>query len=133
VPVSEILVKTGIGNLVLLPAGRTVSNPVELLASDKMHSLIKELKQRYMDRYVIIDTPPILAYAEAISIGSAVDGVIFVVQERGPQKKLVENALSQIKNLNILGIVLNNSDTTNFNGQYSYYYRNDKHKKGEKR
>jgi exopolysaccharide/PEP-CTERM locus tyrosine autokinase len=131
VSVSEILVKTGIGNLVLLPAGSTVSNPVELLASDKMRSLIKELKQRYMDRYVIIDTPPILAFAEAITIGSSVDGVIFVVKERGPQKKLVENALSQIKKLNILGIVLNHSDKTNLDEQYSYYNRYDKLKKGD--
>ena len=131
VPISDLLVKTGIGNLVLLPAGSTVNNPVELLASEKMLSLIKELKQRYMDRYVIIDTPPILAYAEAIAIGSAVDGVIFVVKERGPQKKLVENALSQIKKLNILGIVLNHSDKTNLNEQYSYYNRYEKHKKGE--
>ena len=56
--VSDILVKTAIGKLVVLPAGRSVENPGELIASKKMMLLIKELKQRYMDRYVIIDTPP---------------------------------------------------------------------------
>ncbi len=123
VDISDILIRTGIGNLVVIPAGKAVQNPMELLSSDKMESLIKELKQRYVDRYVIIDTPPILSFAEAISIGAYVDGVVFVIKERGPQKKDVENALTMIKDLRILGFILNGSNTistSGYNNQPSY-------------
>ncbi len=125
--ISDLLIKTGIGNLVLLPAGQLVDNPVELLSSVKMSNLIKELKQRYMDRYIIIDTPPILSCAEGIAIGSNVDGVIFVVQEGRAQKKTIIDALDLIKDLNILGVVYNNVSAASLNGHYSSYYQHNYH------
>jgi len=127
--ISEVMIKTGIGNLVVIPAGRMVENPVELLSSGKMKALVKELKQRYMDRYVIIDTPPILSCSEGIAIGSYVDGVVFVVQEKKAQKKTVEDALNMIKGLNVLGLVFNNVSEVNLDGHYSHYYY--KYKKEE--
>lgn len=120
--ITDVLVKTGIGNLVILPAGPAVENPVELLSSDKMKTLIKELKQRYMDRYIIIDTPPILPFADAIAIGSLVDGIVFVVKEGLARKKTVENALNLIKDFKILGIVFNGVNDANLDGHYSRYY-----------
>ncbi len=126
--ISEILVKTGIGKLTVVPAGKPVDNPVELLASDKMKGLIKELKQRYMDRYIIIDTPPILSCAEGIAIGSYVDGVLFVVKEGNAKEKTVKTALNVLKDLNILGVVFNSVSNINLEGYYSSYYFEDKKK-----
>lgn len=129
IDISEILVKTGIGNLILLPAGHGIDNPVEVLSSDRMKALINEVKHRYMDRYVIIDTPPILPFADAISLGSLVDGVIFVVMEGNAQKKSIENALNLLKNMKVLGIVFNSANIENLDGHYSrYYYYNYKRK-----
>jgi exopolysaccharide/PEP-CTERM locus tyrosine autokinase len=122
IDVPEILIKTGIGNLVLLPAGSKAKNPVELLSSEKMKSLIKELKHRYTDRYIIIDTPPLLPFAEAIAIASYVDGIIFVVKEGHAQKKTIENAINLIKDLNILGVVYNGVNVENLDGYYPHYY-----------
>jgi exopolysaccharide/PEP-CTERM locus tyrosine autokinase len=133
IDIEDILVKTGIGNLILLPAGHSVDNPAELLSSQKMRDLINEVKHRYMDRYVIIDTPPILQFADAISMGSLVDGVIFVVKEATAQKKSIENALNLIKDLKVLGIVFNCASIENLDGHYSrYYYYNQKKKRGGK-
>ncbi|MBI5055403.1 MAG: polysaccharide biosynthesis tyrosine autokinase [Nitrospirae bacterium] len=130
--VSEIMVKTGISNLILIPAGHPVENPVELLSSGKMKALMREIKHRYMDRYVIIDTPPILPFADAISIGSTVDGVIFVVKEGRVDKRSIENAMNLIKDLKVLGVVFNNASMETLDGQYSrYYYYN--HRKQEKK
>ncbi len=126
IDVSDILVNTGIGKLTVIPAGRTVENPVELISSKKMKALIKELKQRYMDRYIIIDTPPILSFAEGIAIGSYVDGILFVIQEGRAQKKMIEDSLHLIKNLNVLGVVFNNAVTANYDGHYARYYRYSK-------
>jgi exopolysaccharide/PEP-CTERM locus tyrosine autokinase len=132
IDLSEVLVKTDIGNLMIIPAGQTVENPVELLSSEKMKTLIHEVKHRYMDRYIIIDTPPILPFADAISLGSLVDGVLFIVKEgRTPQKSL-ENAMHLIKDLKILGVVFNYAHAENLDGHYSrYYYYN--YRKREKK
>jgi len=131
IDIENILVKTGIGNLILLPAGHSVDNPAELLSSQKMRDLINEVKHRYMDRYVIIDTPPILQFADAISIGSYVDGVVFVVKEATAQRKSIENALTLIKDLKVLGIVFNCASMENLDGHYSRYYYYNKKKKRE--
>ena len=126
IDLSEILIRTGIGNLVFLPAGHSVNNPVELLSSKKMHALVKELKQRYMDRYIFIDTPPILSFSEGITIASYVDGIVFIVKERRAQKKTIEDALDMVKERKVLGIVYNYVNDVNLNGYYSNYYKKNK-------
>lgn len=118
--ISNTLIKTGIGKLVVLPAGSKVSDPVELLSSSKMRDLVRELKQRYADRYVIIDTPPILPFAEAHSIGSVVDGVIFVVREGYAPMSNIKEALHMLKNAKVFGIVYNNVEINRFD-DYRYY------------
>jgi len=123
IDISDILVKTGIGNLVVLPAGHHVANPVELLASGKMMTLMRELKHRYMDRYIIIDTPPVLPFADTITIGSYVDVIIFIVQEGKAQQSTIEEAIEMIKDFKILGVVYNNVSSTQLDGHYSGYYR----------
>lgn len=125
VDLSDILIKTNAGNLVILPAGSSVNNPVELLSSEKMKNLIVELKQRYMDRYIIFDTAPSLLSAEAIRVGSWVDGIIFVVKERGAQKDVIKDALDLLREFNILGMVYNQARINSFDGNgihYNYYY-----------
>ncbi|MBC8549571.1 MAG: polysaccharide biosynthesis tyrosine autokinase [Nitrospira sp.] len=119
--VSEVINKSGVGNLSVITAGKPVDNPVELLSSDRMKALIKELKQRYMDRYVIIDTPPILSFAEAIAIVSFVDGVIIVAREGRTQLSALENAFNQVKDAKILGVVFNDASYTNLQGSYDRY------------
>ena len=126
--ISDALIKTGIGNLVLLPAGKPVSNPVELLSSEKMKSLLKEVKHRYSDRYVIIDTPPILPFADALVLGELIDAVLFVIKEGRAQKKLIDNAMALIQKLNVLGVVFNAVRQENLDGHYSSYYgRNNRY------
>jgi exopolysaccharide/PEP-CTERM locus tyrosine autokinase len=119
---SDILIKTGIGNLTILPAGQRSKNPVELLSSTRMKTLVNEVKHRYADRYVIIDTPPVLPFAEAMAIGSFVDGVIFVVKEGYAQRRTIREAVNLIKDLNIIGVVFNAVSTENLEGHYSRYY-----------
>lgn len=105
---SDILVKTGLGKLVFLPAGTLRENPSELLASDRMKTLVQEVKERYPDRYVLLDTAPLLLTADAISIGNYVDGVLFVIQAGRTTQQLALEALSLLKNSTVLGAVFNN-------------------------
>jgi len=74
------IVKTGIPKLSFMSAGKKVENPGELLSSQRMKEFLLELKHRYRDRYIIIDTPPILLFAETHAMSLLVDGVLVVVK-----------------------------------------------------
>jgi Mrp family chromosome partitioning ATPase len=121
--IPDILVKTGIGKLVLLPAGSPVENPAELLASERMKSLVREMKHRYPDRYLIFDSSPVLLAADALSLGNYMDGIIFVVQADRTSPKVVTSALALLKGYNILGSVFNNVPSYLHQKQYGSYYR----------
>lgn len=118
--IGHAIIKTGIGNLSVLAAGSQVSNPVELLLSNKMKALVEEMKHRYADRYIIFDTPPVLPFAEAHSIGAVVDGVIFVVREGSASINDIKEALNMLKDANILGVTYNDADVSRFSNYYSY-------------
>lgn len=113
--------KTGVPKLSILTSGQAVKNPVELLSSLQMKKLIAELKQRYRDRYIIIDTPPVLPFAETHAVSSLVDGVVFVVKEGTTSAKGLREALDVLQDAPILGVVLNAASVENLNGRYRYY------------
>lgn len=121
-PVEKALIKTGLGKLVVLPAGAPVENHLELLASERMKKLIRELKSRYPERYVIFDTPPALPFADAQILGSEVDGVIFVIREGFAKTEQIREAIDSLKSTNLLGAVYNDSSVIHSGGRYSYYY-----------
>lgn len=119
---ADILIKTGIGKLVLLPAGNPTENPAELLSSDKMKMLVHEMKLRYKDRYIIFDSSPLLVIADSLSLSSFMDGIVFVIQAERTSEKIAAQALSLINGSNILGIVFNNMQQYAAKSLYPYYY-----------
>jgi exopolysaccharide/PEP-CTERM locus tyrosine autokinase len=122
IKLEDALINTGIGRMTFLPAGIPPDNPVELLSSNKMTQLIKDIKSRYKNRYIIIDSTPVLTTAESIAIAAQADGVVFVVRERMVPKKEVKHALSLLKGANLLGVVLNgDEDRTDSYYKRSYY------------
>ncbi len=122
VDVGSAIVKTGIGKLAVLPAGRPVEDPVEVFSSTRMSVILDEVKKRYSDRFVIIDTTPLLPFAEGYILANLVDYVMFVArQDYTPFDKLKE-ALASLKSNNLLGVVCNDVDSTLVgNGYYGYY------------
>ncbi len=107
--VGQALVNTGIGKLVLLPAGRTVKNPLELLSSNSMRRLIGEIKDRYRDRIILIDTPPVLLFAETRTLADVADGAVLVVREGKTSLEDIEESLALLNN-KVLGLVYNATD-----------------------
>lgn len=104
---ADVLIKTGVGKLVLLPAGAPPSNPSELLASEKMMELVREMKYRYRDRYIIFDSSPLLTSADGLYLKEYIDGVIFVVKAASTSEKSVDQALALLKETKVLGTVFN--------------------------
>ena len=123
VSLSDILIKTGIGKLVILPAGTISDNSAELLSSEKMKFLVHELKQRYKDRYVIFDSTPLLVTADPLLLGAHMDGIIFVIQEGRTSQQAAMQAISLMKGWNILGVVFNNVPQYLVKNHYQYYYQ----------
>lgn len=121
VDLSEAIVPTGIGKLSIVTAGCTVNNPAELFSSNRMKSLLDEMKHRYHDRYIIFDTPPILPFAETRSLAHIVDGVVFVVKEQLASQSNVKDAIEALKGCELLGIVYNDAQIAqNVERYYSY-------------
>ncbi|HKK02071.1 MAG TPA: XrtA-associated tyrosine autokinase [Desulfuromonadales bacterium] len=118
----QALIKTGIGKLVVLPGGAGVNNQLELLSSNRMKTLIQELKTRYADRYIIFDTAPVLPFADAQVLSSLVDGVIFVVREGMARLHSVKEALASLKGAPFLGAVYNDATFAHGKNHYSSYY-----------
>jgi protein-tyrosine kinase len=120
-PLSDLLIKTGIGRLTLLPAGTPIKNPVELFSSRKMRDLFTEIKNRYQDRFIIIDTPPVLPFAETRSICTVADGVLFVIREGQSSPENISEAMKALDTSKLIGAVYNDATTASLNGHYHYY------------
>lgn len=123
VALSDVLIKTGIGNLVVLPAGVPPRNPAELLSSEKMGRLVQEMKNRYKDRYIIFDSTPVLVTADALSLSRHMDGILFVIQAAHTPRKAAMQVLSLMKDCTVLGTVLNNVPSYLSKNLYPYYSR----------
>lgn len=107
-------------HLHLLTSGPIPPNPAELLASKGMRQLLEDAKREY--DFVLFDTPPVLAVADAQILSNAVDGVVLVVSSGKTElesAKKAKDALEQSQ-AKILGTVLNNKKQQD--SHYYYYY-----------
>lgn len=106
---SEVLLRTNIEKLSILPAGTSHQRATELLASDAMSALLEDMARRYSERIIIFDSPPLLATTEARVLATHMGQVVLVVEsERTPQSS-VKHALATIETCPIKLMVLNKS------------------------
>ena len=106
-PLSGLLKKTFINKLTILPGGSIPKNPAELLSSDHMKRLLTEVKLRYADRYILIDTPPPYLTSETNAIARYVDGIIIVVRQGKTRIKEVKDIIDIYGKDKILGVIQN--------------------------
>ena len=107
-------------NLDVITSGSIPPNPAEMLDSKEMTKFIDLVKSEY--DYIIIDTPPIQAVADAQILSTKADGVLFVVKVEETKKDVVIDSISKLKkvNANIIGTVLNGMQNKNEKYYYSY-------------
>jgi capsular exopolysaccharide synthesis family protein len=111
-----------ITNLAAIPTGPIPPNPADLLSSRRLTELIAELRTRY--KFVVIDSPPIMAATDAVILSVLVDGVLLVVRSGETPKEAftrTRDLLAGVK-CRMLGVVLNAVDASSPDYYYSYRY-----------
>lgn len=106
----DLLVKTSLDKLSILPGGAFQDNPAELIGSNKMKSLVADLKERYQDRYIILDSSPLLATTEPSVLNEIVDGILFVIKSGATPRESIQHALKSVDKKKIIGVVLNDME-----------------------
>jgi receptor protein-tyrosine kinase len=127
---SSLLIKTDIPKLTLLPAGKRHHHSTELLASESMRNLLEELSERYPDRVIIFDSPPLLVTTEASVLASLVGQIVIVVESEKTTQTALKEALSLLDPDKSIGLVLNKSRQP-FGSEYGMYYGYYGHEKSQ--
>jgi capsular exopolysaccharide synthesis family protein len=117
-----VVQKTGVEGLDILGCGGQHPNPVQLLSSKRVPTLLAEAAKEY--KYIILDSPPVLNLADGRILAHLVEGVILVVKSGATPLVLVQRADSYIRGAGakINGVVLNN-----FNFANDAYYSGQRH------
>jgi protein-tyrosine kinase len=119
---ADVLIKTDIEKLTLLTAGRRHSHSTELLASQSMGALLKELAQRYADRVVIFDSPPLLLTSEARVLASQMGQIVLVVEAETTSQQTVKETLRQIESCDVVNLIYNKARSFSGGEYYGSYY-----------
>ena len=119
---SQFTQKTEIENLVLMPAGNVPPNPSELLVSDQMKNLLKDVREKY--DIVIIDGTPCELVTDSIILSTIVDATIIVASYKETRKENLNRIIKNIKNVkgHLLGVVLNKVPVSKKKYSERYYY-----------
>jgi capsular exopolysaccharide synthesis family protein len=137
----EVVQRTDVENLYVLPSGPRPPNPAELLATERTRGLLKEMEQTF-DR-VIFDTPPVVNVTDATILMHFVGGGLVVIRGFTTQRELAQRASELLQGTQgrMLGGILNNADTPRgaygYDGYYyyssQYYYYADSEEGSTKR
>ena len=122
--VADVLYSTNIDKLKIIPAGRSHHLSTELLASQKMHDTVDEFANRYPDRIVIFDTPPLIGINESAILANFAGQAVIVVEEGKAKMADIKLSVERLNPDMAIGFVVNKSvhNDTDGSGYYGYYY-----------
>ena len=109
----------------LMPAGHPPSNPLELLQSGRLATLMKQLSPMF--DWIIVDSPPLLPLADTTVWQRVTDGALLVVREARAEKTGLQRGLEILKKSDVLGVVLNGSSDGDRHNYYRRYAAGAKH------
>lgn len=105
--IEDVLINPGLERFVLLPAGRPLTNSAELLGSSRMQALLREMKNRYRDRFIIFDSAPVLTSADPLVLAGLVDAILVVVEAEKTPREDVKKVFDMMRDRPIIGTVFN--------------------------
>jgi non-specific protein-tyrosine kinase len=119
--IEQCLVWPGIDKIVLLSGGETLQESSELASSPMMNAFIQDVRNRYEDRFVFLDTPPVLAGADTMAMAKLVDGIIVVTQTGKTSKENFLKSVDLLPREKIIGVVMNRETVAKSKYYYNYY------------
>lgn len=124
--ISEVLYHTNVDKLKIIPAGRSHHLSTEYLASQKMNETIDEFSNRYSDRVVIIDSPPLIGITETAVLANFAGQAAVVVEEGRAKLSDIKTSVERLNPEMAIGFIINKSiyhdDSSSY---YGYYYSED--------
>lgn len=121
--ISEVMCRTNLDKLRIITAGKSHHLSAELLASERMFAAVEEFANRYTDRIVIVDTPPLLGINETAILANLAGQALVVTEEFKTKLVDVENAVKHLKPEMAIGFIVNKTEQVNLEGGgYGYYY-----------
>lgn len=121
---SDIILRTNLDRLSVIPAGRGSDMTVELLNSQRMREFAAQLAERYPDRLIIFDTPPILATVEPTVLAHHVGQILMVIEANKTSRQQLDEALDLLRGDAFVGLVLNKGSglaASSYNKRKAYY------------
>ncbi|MBI5926158.1 MAG: AAA family ATPase [Aquabacterium sp.] len=118
---SDVLLKTNIPKLTLLPTGTGNARSTELLASGAMSHLLNELASKYNDRVIVFDTPPLLSTTESRVLAAQMGQVVMVVEAAKTSLTMVKQAFATVEDHPVVMTVLNKYRGPKGHNTYGYY------------
>jgi protein-tyrosine kinase len=122
ISIEDVLIRTDLNDIQVLPAGRKHTQSTELLASDRMRALMHELATRYTDRLIIMDSPPLLVTSEAQAVARQAGQIALVVESGKTTNQQIEEALELLDRSKAINLILNKSLYTQGGGYYGSGY-----------
>ncbi|RDV29182.1 exopolysaccharide biosynthesis protein [Alteromonas aestuariivivens] len=122
--ISDVLYHTNVDKLKIIPAGRSHHLSTELLASQKMQDTVNEFANRYPDRIVIFDTPPLIGITESAVLANFAGQAVVVTEEGKSKLSDIRHAVERLNPNMAIGFVVNKSvnNDAEGTGYYGYYY-----------
>jgi receptor protein-tyrosine kinase len=121
--IAEVMCRTNLDNLRIISAGRSHHLSAELLASERMFDAVEEFANRYPDRIVIVDTPPLLGINETAILANLAGQALVVTEEFKTKLFDVENAVKHLNPEMAIGFIVNKTEQVSLEGGgYGYYY-----------
>ncbi|MBI4775010.1 MAG: polysaccharide biosynthesis tyrosine autokinase [Deltaproteobacteria bacterium] len=109
-PLEQLLVHPDIETLTVLPAGGRLDNSTELMGSVLMEELVREIKHRYPDRYVVFDCPALSNCPDALVLSAYIDGMVLVARADYTTGDELMKCMDMLKGRNVIGVVLNGGE-----------------------
>ncbi|WP_426167315.1 XrtA-associated tyrosine autokinase [Pseudoduganella sp. R-34] len=122
VDMADVMLRTNVNTLSILPAGTSSPRATELLASHMMKNLVNEIANRYPDRIVIFDSPPLLLTSESHVLASNMGQIVMVVESERTTQHAVKESLRQLEGLSNVNLIYNKSREFPGTETYDYHY-----------
>lgn len=120
---ADVMLRTNVDTLAILPAGTSTPRATELLASSTMSNMVTEIANRYPDRVVIFDSPPLLLTSESRVLASHMGQIVVVVESQTTTQHAVKEALHKLEGFKNVNLIYNKTrDIPGIEETYDYHY-----------